>query len=489
MSIPIHAVCESRSMVTSSQADPAIARSLADAVPRSFWLDQPGAPEPAAALAGPVTADLAIIGGGFTGLWTALLARERYPGLDVVLLEAKTAGWAASGRNGGFCSASLTHGIGNGLDRFPDEMPLLERLGAQNLREIGETIAKHGIDCDFQPTGELALATEPWQLDGLDSDAVAARQLGHGVQVLDGAAGARAELDSPRWVGGLKYTTGNAMVEPGRLAWGLRRACLDAGVRIFEHTPVTSLSGDRAGAGMLLRTPQASVRAAKVALAAGVPGGSLLRRIGQFVVPVWDYVLMTEPLSAGQLDSLGWQDRRGASDLGNQFHYFRLTRDNRVLWGGYDAVYYNGGRIRPEQEARPATFAKLAAHFFTTFPQLEGVSFTHAWGGVIDTCSRFCVFFGTAHAGRVAYAAGYTGLGVGATRFAAQVLLDKLQDEDSQRRRLSLVTSKPVPFPPEPLRSGVIQATRASIARADRNGGRRDLWLRTLDRLGLGFDS
>ena len=134
----------------------------------SFWLDQPGAPEPVPALAGPVTADLAIIGGGFTGLWTALLASERYPGLDVVLLEAKTVGWAASGRNGGFCSASLTHGLGNGLDRFPDELPLLERLGAQNLREIGETIAKHGIDCDFQPNGELALATEPWQLDGLD---------------------------------------------------------------------------------------------------------------------------------------------------------------------------------------------------------------------------------------------------------------------------------------------------------------------------------
>jgi glycine/D-amino acid oxidase-like deaminating enzyme len=489
MSIPVQAVCESRSMVTSRQVDPAIARSLAGAVPRSFWLDQPGAPEPSAALAGPVTADLAIIGGGFTGLWTALLARERYPGLDVVLLEAQTVGWAASGRNGGFCSASLTHGIGNGLDRFPDEMPLLERLGAQNLREIGETIAKHGIDCDFRPTGELALATEPWQLDGLDEEAVAARQLGHDVQVLDGAVGARAELDSPRWVGGLKYTTGNAMVEPGRLAWGLRRACLDAGVRIFEHTPATALSSDRAGAGLLLRTPNGSVRAAKVALAAGVPGGSLLRRIGQFVVPVWDYVLMTEPLSAGQAGSLGWRDRRGASDLGNQFHYFRLTRDNRVLWGGYDAVYYNGGRIRPEQEARPATFAKLAGHFFATFPQLEGVSFTHAWGGVIDTCSRFCAFFGTAHAGRVAYAAGYTGLGVGATRFAAQVLLDKLQGEDSQRRRLSLVTTKPMPFPPEPLRSGVIQATRASIARADRNGGRRDLWLRTLDRLGLGFDS
>jgi glycine/D-amino acid oxidase-like deaminating enzyme len=480
-------VCESRIMTT-ELVDPAVARSLAGAEPRSFWLDQPDAPEPLPALAGDVTADLAVIGGGFTGLWTALLARERYPELDVVLLEAKTVGWAASGRNGGFCSASLTHGIGNGLGRFPGEMPLLEKLGEQNLREIGEAVARYGIDCDFQPTGELALAAAAWQLDGLDKEAVAARRLGHDVEVLD-AAGARAELGSPLWAGGLKYTTGNAMVEPGRLAWGLRRACLEAGARIYEHTPATSLSAGAAGAGMRVRAPYGSVRAARVVLAAGVPGGSLLRRIGAYVVPVWDYVLMTEPLSAAQLDSLGWRDRRGASDLGNQFHYFRLTRDNRVLWGGYDAVYYNGGRVREEHAVRPATFARLAAQFLATFPQLEGVSFTHAWGGVIDTCSRFCAFFGTAHAGRVAYAAGYTGLGVGASRFAAQVLLDKTQGHDSERVRLALVNSKPLPFPPEPLRSCVIQATRASVARADRNSGQRDRWLRLLDRLGLGFDS
>jgi glycine/D-amino acid oxidase-like deaminating enzyme len=201
-----------------------VARSLADAAPRSFLLDHPDAPERLPAQNGRATPDLAIVGGGFTGLWTALLARERDPSLDVVLLEARTAGWAASGRNGGFCSASLTHGIGNGLERFGREMPLLERLGEQNLREIGETVAKHRIDCDFTPNGELAIATAPWQLDGLAEEAAAARALGHDVEPLD-AAGMRAELDSPAFLGGLRYTTGNSLVEPGRLAWGLRRAC------------------------------------------------------------------------------------------------------------------------------------------------------------------------------------------------------------------------------------------------------------------------
>ncbi len=300
------------------------------------------------------------------------------------------------------------------------------------------------------------------------------------------ASGARGELDSPLFVGGLLHSGGNALVEPGRLAWGLRRACLEAGVRIYEHTPVQSLTG--AGAGLELTTPYGSVRAGQVVLGTGA-FGPLLRRIGNYVIPVWDYVLMTEPLSAARLRSLRWRNRRGACDMGNQFHYFRLTRDNRILWGGYDAVYYNGGRIRDEQASRPATYAKLASHFFATFPQLEGVSFTHAWGGVIDTCSRFCAFFGTAYRGRLAYAAGYTGLGVGATRFGAQVMLDLLAGADTERTRLAMVATKPVPFPPEPLRSAVVQLTRSCLARADRNDGRRDAWLRLLDRLGLGFDS
>jgi len=468
--------------------NPQVARSLAGAAPRSFWLDQRDAPDPLPALTGRVTADLAVVGGGFTGLWTALLARERDPSLDVVLLEARTAGWAASGRNGGFCSASLTHGLANGLERFPAEMSLLERLGAENLREIGETVAARGIDCDFALTGELNLATAPWQLDGLAEEAAAARALGHEVEVLDAAA-ARRELNSPLFAGGLRYTGGNAMVEPGRLAWGLRRACLEAGVRIYENTPAGSLArAGGGGAGLELTTPYGSVRAGTVVLGTGA-FRPLLRRIGNYVIPVWDYALMTEPLTAAQLASLGWKNRRGASDLGNQFHYFRLTRDDRILWGGYDAVYFNGGRIHEEQAQRPRTFATLAEHFFATFPQLEGVSFSHAWGGVIDTCTRFCPFFGTAYGGRLAYAAGYTGLGVGATRFAAQVLLDLLEKSGSERTRLTLVTSKPVPFPPEPVRSAVVQLTRSSLARADRNEGRRDAWLRLLDRLGLGFDS
>jgi glycine/D-amino acid oxidase-like deaminating enzyme len=470
-------------------ADPAARehaeRALAGARPRSFWTSQPGAPEPADPLTGTRQAGLAVVGGGFSGLWTALRARERDPSADVALIEASTSGWAASGRNGGFCSASLTHGIGNGLSRFPDEMPQLEKLGAQNLAEIGETVATHGIDCDFAPAGELAVATAAWQLDGLTEEAEAARALGHEVTELDAAA-VRAELDSPAFLGGTWYHDTCAMVDPARLARGLRQACLDAGVRIFEHSPVRSIRSD--GAALTLTTADGQLRAGQVALATGAYP-PLLRRIGHYFVPVYDYVLVTRPLSAAELASVGWRHRQGAADSGNQFHYFRLTADHRILWGGYDAVYFAGGAVGRGHDQRPATFRPLAEHFFATFPQLADVTFEYTWGGAIDTCSRFFAFYGTAFGGRLAYACGHTGLGVGASRFGANVVLDLLSGQPTERTSLALVRSRPVPFPPEPARSAVIQLTRASLAQADRDAGRRNLWLRTLDRFGLGFDS
>jgi len=216
---------------------------------------------------------------------------------------------------------------------------------------------------------------------------------------------------------------------------------------------------------------------------------SLLRRYRLLTVPVYDYALMTEPLTPAQRESVGWTNRQGLGDSANRFHYFRLTADHRVLWGGYDAVHHYGRRVRAEWDDRPETWARLAEHFFTCFPQLEGIRFTHAWGGAIDTCSRFSPFFGTAHRGKVAYAAGYTGLGVGASRFGAEVMLDLLAGLRTERTDLQMVRTKPLPFPPEPFAWTGIALTKWSLARADAHGGRRNLWLRTMDRLGLGFDS
>jgi glycine/D-amino acid oxidase-like deaminating enzyme len=460
--------------------------SLRDAVPTPFWLDDPGRrPQSAPALVGDTTCDLLVVGGGYTGLWTALVAKERDPSTDVVLIEADEAGGAASGRNGGFCEASLTHGLHNGLQRWPEEIGLLERLGRENLQAIEDAVERHGIDCSWERTGSLVVATEPYQVDGLKEEAEALTRYG-GKPVLLDAEAVRAEIDSPTFLGGLWNKDDVAMVNPARLAWGLKRACLDLGVRIHERTPATSL--DERGAGITVRTPYGRIGAGRVALATNAYP-SLLRRHRPYTVPVYDYALMTEPLTEQQLASVGWRNRQGFADSANQFHYVRLSADNRILWGGYDAVYRYGGRVRAEHDQRPGTFATLARHFFTTFPQLDGVRFTHAWGGAIDTSTRFCVFFDTSHHGKVAYAAGFTGLGVGATRFGAEVMLDLLAGERTARTELELVRRKPLPFPPEPVRAVGIGITKWSMARADRNDGRRNLWLRTLDRFGLGFDS
>jgi glycine/D-amino acid oxidase-like deaminating enzyme len=465
-----------------------IAGALAAAKPVPFWLDQDGAPVRAPALRGTARADLAVVGGGFTGLWTALQAKEADPDRTVALVEARRIAGAGTGRNGGFCSASITHGIANGLERFPRELGTLHRLGQENLDAIEHAVARYGIDCDFRRTGELAVATQAWQLAGLAEAAHALAELGGDAVLLD-AAGVRAEVNSPAYAGGLWDTRGCAIVDPARLAWGLQRACLEAGVQIYEDTPVRAIVTEPgAGGGLELRTAGGAVRARRVALGTGA-FSPLLRRLRYYVVPVYDYVLMTEPLSAAQLDSIGWPRRQGVGDSANQFHYYRLTRDNRILWGGYDAVYYYGSKIADSLDQRPATFATLAEHFFETFPQLEGLSFSHTWGGVIDTCTRFCAFFGTSMGGRLAYAAGYTGLGVGASRFGASVLLDLLSGERTELTELELVRTRPLPFPPEPLRSAGINLTRWSLDRADRQQGRRNRWLRSLDRLGLGFDS
>ncbi|HEX6326866.1 MAG TPA: FAD-dependent oxidoreductase, partial [Jiangellaceae bacterium] len=208
-------------------------RALADAASVPFWQDDPAAPEPVPPLRGPLETDLLVIGGGYTGLWTALQAKEDDPDREVVLLEARTCGWAASGRNGGFCAASLTHGLANGLHRYPAEIDTLERLGQENLDGIEKAVHTYGIDAEFERTGELAVAVEPWQLDELREAADEAAAVGQAVQLLDRDA-VRAEIDSPLFLGGL-WSHDTAMVHPAKLAWGLREACLRLGVRIYEH--------------------------------------------------------------------------------------------------------------------------------------------------------------------------------------------------------------------------------------------------------------
>lgn len=459
--------------------------ALSEAKPKPFWLDQATTPDRRPPQCGGSTVDLVIVGAGFTGLWAAIQAVEDNPDLSVIVIDSGRIGAQASGRNGGFCSSSLTHGLENGHSRFPQEMSRLDALAEQNFAGIRDAIQRYDIECGWEETGSLSVATQPWCVDGLLESAELEREYGHSVEVLS-AEDTRALVNSPTYLGALRTTDGEALVDPARLAWGLASAAEALGVVLHEDTPMLSLEQTRAG--MAVRTASGTIQCAKVILATNA-FKSPVKAINRMIAPVYDYVLMTQPLTDQQMDEIGWKGREGLSDRTNLFHYYRLTEDNRILWGGYDAVYHYGSKIDPSLDISDETHATLATHFYDTFPQLEDVGFSHRWGGVIDTCSRFSVSFGTAFDRRVAYAVGYTGLGVGATRFGARVCLDLLGHPDSDLLNLQLVRKKPIPFPPEPIRWMGIELTRRAVAKSDANGGRRGPWLSLLDAVGLGFDS
>ena len=298
--------------------------------------------------------------------------------------------------------------------------------------------------------------------------------------------GVRTELNSETFVSGLWDRNGTAMVDPARLVWGLRRACLDLGVRIHEHSPVRGT--EREGQRVVVTTEAGVVSSPKVIVATNA-WAEPERAIRRYVVPIYDHVLMTEPLNSDQMALIGWGSRQGVSDSGNQFHYYRLTEDNRILWGGFDANYHRGNGMGPSYELRKESHTLIAGHFFHTFPQLEGLRFSHRWAGPIGTTSKFTAAFGSGHGGDLVWVAGYTGLGVGASRWGARTALDLVDEVESERTELAMVRKKPMPFPPEPFRNPVIQFTRRQIAKADRNQGKQGPWLRLLSKLGVGFDS
>ena len=450
-----------------------------------FWSDRDDAPAPAPALAGTVDVDLVVIGGGFTGLWTALQAMEEQPDLRVVVLEAEHCGFGASSRNGGFCDSSLTHGLANGLSHWPDEIETLHRLGRENFSELADSLEEHRIDADFRLCPEIGVATEPWHLESLTEDIEHYRTFGEDVDLLD-ADEMQARVHSPTYLGGMIRRNDVALVDPARLGWGLRSAVERLGAVFYDHTPANAIN--RKGDLIEIATPNGRVRARHGVMATNAYPGPV-RRPRRYTIPVYDHVLVTEPLSPQQMASVGWAEREGLGDVSNLFHYYRLTADDRILWGGYDATYHFNNGIGARHDQSEETHLRLAEHFFQTFPQLEGLSFTHRWGGPIGTTTRFTATWGTTHKGRLAWVAGYTGLGVGASRFGARVALDLAYGRQTERTELQMVRKPPVPFPPEPARWASVQLTRKALQRSDRRAGKRGVWLSLLDRFGVGFDS
>jgi len=465
--------------------------ALDHAIARPLWHDPSIMPEKLPGLEGNETCELLIVGGGFTGLWAAMQVKERKPDTDIILIEQTFIGDGASGRNGGFLSSSVAHGETNIDAHFPGEADRLAELGAENMREFLDTLEKYGIDARYERTGETSVALNAEAAVELKEEYEELKAEGRDVVWFDQNT-VREQVNSPTFYAGCWNRSGlDGVIDPARLCFGLRDVLLNKlGVRIFEGTRMVDVRP--AGKHAMTATCESGVVLAEKVLLATNAFTSSIARIRHSVIPVWDYQIATEPLTDTQLDKINWgkpESRHALGDFKNMFHYFRLTKNNRITWGGGGAVryYFNRGIDMKLMDA-PKRYEQLAIEFFETFPQLEGeVKFTHKWGGIIASTTRFCMVPGSSYGGRLAWSVGYTGLGVGASRFGARIGLELLGYQPSDILKMNFVTKRALPWVPEPLLWPAVRLTQLALIKADKNGGKRGLWLRFLDMLGLGF--
>ncbi|MBA3317715.1 MAG: FAD-dependent oxidoreductase [Gemmatimonadales bacterium] len=435
---------------------------------------------------GPGEADVAVIGAGLTGLWTALFLKELDPDAEVVILEQEIAAYGASGRNAGMLSETVDHGHGLAIQHFGEaEARKLARLGEANVDETIAYLSERGIACDYEPTGRLVAALSASQVHEAQRSVATARRLGaDGYRYLSREE-MRAQVDSPIYFGGVEVR-GGGILDPVKLVDGLMREAERVGVRIHERSRVESVRRD--GAGVELRTARGRLRARRTVLATSAYTHQILPRIARRFIPLYDYILVSEPLTPAQRDAIGWRERQGVIDGRTFFNYYRLTADDRILWGTSEAVYYPGNRVDPGCDHSPAHYAALRSSFRRHFPALTSLDFPYAWGGPICSTTRLTPFFGQALGGRIVYGLGYTGHGLGTTRIAGRILAHLALDRWSDLLDLRMVRRKPFPYPPEPFRAWAVAAVTRALRRVD-EGKRPSALLRLLDRFGIGFSS
>jgi glycine/D-amino acid oxidase-like deaminating enzyme len=450
-----------------------------------YWLAQ-REPAPVFRLEGAHAADVAIIGAGLTGLWTALFLKELDAALTVVVVEQGVAAYGASGRNAGILAEPIDHGHAAAIAHFGEaEARALARIGEANVADMIAFLTARGIDCDYEPTGRLMVALTPGQLVAAAETVEAARRLGATSYRLLDRDELRAELNSPLYLGGVEATAGG-ILDPVKLVDGLRREAERMGVRLHERSAVTRVEPQ--GVGVRVLTEGGQVAARRVVVATSAYTHHLLPGVLHRFIPLYDYILVSEPLTAGQREAIGWRRRQSVTDCRTFFNYYRLTRDDRILWGTSEAVYYRGNRVDASCDHSPTQYAALRASFRHHFPALSDLAFPWSWGGPICSTTRLTPFFGRTMSGRVLYGLGYTGHGLGSTRLAGRILAHMALDRSSDLLGLSLVRNRPIPFPPEPLRSWAVARVTRSIRKVDQ-GEKPDVLLKLLDRMGIGFSS
>lgn len=443
---------------------------------RSWWLEEALAhpafagPE-APALAGRTTADVVVLGGGFTGMWTAWFLKERDPGIDVVLLEADICGGGPSGRNGGFCDAWWGH-IADLVETFgeADALELLMACG-RSPTEIGAWCEAHGVDAWFRHTGVLAVATNESAEGRWQGTLEAARRLGLEDEYRPlTAAQVREICDSPAFRDGLLIPDG-ANVQPARLARGLRRVLIERGVRIFEGTPVLRF---RASKPVLVETPGGEVRAGEAVIGLGA-WATWLRPFAPYLTVRGSYIVVTAP-APERLEELGWTGGQAIHDVRPSVHYARTTPDGRIALGLGGLQPGLRQRIDERYDYEERFARRVAQDLARLFPPFADVPIEASWGGPINVSGLTMPFFGSlGRHGNVHYGLGYTGNGVGPSHLGGKILAALATHAEDGFTRLAVVSREPKRFPPEPLRSLGAAVVNTAVLRHDdlADAGRR----------------
>jgi glycine/D-amino acid oxidase-like deaminating enzyme len=434
-----------------------------------YWIEEAGRVEPAPALAGDREADVLVVGGGYTGMWTAWYARQLEPEARVVLLEAEeVCGRGPSGRNGGFCNA-MWFSLASMRDRWGAEGALATAHAAQAaVGRIERFCEEQGVDAWFRPAGYVQVSTAAahdfsW-LDAVE----ACRELGAPEMLRPLSRDEVAErCKSPAFRAGAESPT-SATVQPARLALGLREQLRAAGVEIFESSPVRSF--EETGDGVEARTEAGSVRAARGVLAIGSAakgrGGPLCGRL----TVASSHIVLTEPVP-DVLEELGWTGGECITDSRSLLHYFRTTNDGRIAFGWGGGRIAMGARTKGRAEVDAAVIAGAADHLHDYFPQLRGRRITHAWGGPIDASPTHLPAVTTLGQGRAFVAAGYTGNGVGPSNMVGRTLASLALGRDDAYTHLAFVDAKTPRVPPEPfhwiggeaIRLGILKKEEAEM--------------------------
>lgn len=422
----------------------------------SWWFDeamrheraQPGAPADTPPLSGPLTVDVAIVGGGFTGLWTALALRERAPHLSVALIEAKLCGSGASGKNGGKVHGYWASLAGMAANIGPDAALAVARAGTRAQDGIRAFATAPGRDVWWRESGNVRVSAAPAQDAKLKTYVDTARRLGEPDSVLplspEQVAG---HCRSPVFRGGLYFPEG-ANVQPARLARELRRAAIAAGVRVFENTPMTRLD---AGSPNRIVCPNGEIVAKEVVLATNI---ELVKRkeVAPLMTVFSSYALMTEP-APHRLAEMGWNRDEGIADLRMFVHYFRKTIDGRVLMGsGSGPISFGANTANPQLTTDLASARRAERGLRRLLPAFADVAIDRVWGGGIDVSFDRLPFFRTVPGMRVHYGCGYSGHGVNPTYIGGQCLASLVLDAKDAWRNLPLCTRELQSLPPEPFR-------------------------------------